>query len=144
MVRPVILEPPRQPPLVLSIPVHDPDDRRFARRGAAKYDVTSVGGLTGAEVPDRWVAVGKGGHGIVPGIEPTNLRSAPGQIRFEIAIEMVGVGALRLELPGNFGPRQLAREKNGPVVGPHGHVGTASSMLGIAISRPEPMNLAAR
>ena len=70
--------------------------------GAAESDLTAIGRLAAAKVPHRRVGAGKRGNSRVARIQLADLRPPSGQLRFEIALEMVGVWPLRLKFPRDF------------------------------------------
>src|SRR5262249_11396980 len=69
--------------------------------------------------------------------------SATCQLWFEIAVEMIDVGSLRLEFPRNLGSGQAPGIQDGAVTRPDRHVRTAAARHGIAVRRGEPHRLPA-
>src|SRR5439155_15534075 len=65
------------------------------------------------------------------------------ELGLELAVEVVDVRALRLEFPRHLGTRQAAREEDGAVAGPCGHVRPTAPRLRVAVGRREPHGLAA-
>ena len=77
-------------------------------------------------------------------VEPANLGAASSEFGLVVAVEVVDIGALRLEFPGNLGSRKAARKEDGAVAGPCGHVRSASPSFRVAVRRREPHGLSAR
>ena len=77
-------------------------------------------------------------------VEPADFRAATRELGLIVAVEVVDVRAMGLKFPGNPGLRQAAREENGAVAGPCGHIRPAAPRLGIAIRRREPHRLIIR
>ena len=102
MIRPAILQPSREQSLISSIRIHHPNRRHGACLGATKNNLLPVRRFTGAEIPDRRFAARELRDGAVARIEPANLRATSGEFRFEVAVEMISVRALRLEFPRHF------------------------------------------
>ena len=85
-----------------AIGIHDPQRRDVAAGCATENDLTATGRNAGSKIPDGRTAVREANRFSGVRIEPTNLCATARRIWFEIAIEMVDVGTLRLVLPGNY------------------------------------------
>src|SRR5207247_7411459 len=77
-------------------------------------------------------------------IEAANFRAAAGEFRFEVAVEVVGVGTLRLEFPRDLRARKLPREQDVTVAGPSRHVRAATAVLRSAVGCSKPLGLPVR
>src|SRR5258705_9922864 len=78
------------------------DGRRSAGLGPAENDVPAVRRFAGAKIPDRRVTLREARDSAVQRVEAADLRAAPGKVRLEITIEVIGVGTLRLEFPSDL------------------------------------------
>ena len=81
--------------------------------------------------------------GFVPGIQAADFGAAAGEFRFPIAVEVIGVGAIGLEFPGDAGVGQKAGEENLTGFCPRGHVGAAAATHRRAVGGTEPVWLTA-
>ena len=144
VVRAAVVDPSGDEPRVPAVGIHHPDRRRSSRPGPAEDHVLAVGRFARAKIPDRWIASGEVRDPSVARIEPADLGAAAGEFGFEVAVEVVHVGALGLVFPGDLGARQPAREEDRAVVGPRGDVRAASPRLRVAVGGREPHGLAAR
>src|SRR5262249_17884949 len=115
-----------------------------ARLRATEGQVPAVPRLAGAEVPGRRPALRQDGDAPVARVEPADLGAASRELGLVVAVEVVDVGPLRLEVPGDLGTGEARREEDGAVAGPGRHVGSAAAGLRVAVARREPHGLPAR
>ena len=83
------------------------------------------------------------GDAPVARVEPADLGAASGELGLEVAVEVVDVGALRLEFPRDLGSREASGKEDGAVARPGGHVRSASPSFRVAVGRREPHGLSA-
>jgi len=124
-----------------AVRLHDPEARRFAGARAAEGDLGAVRGFHRPEIPDTRGGCSEIGDLAGDRMDPGDAGAAAGEGGFEVAIEVVGVRALRLVLPGDLGIGDPAWEQDVSVAGPRGNVGTATGPFGTAVSGPEPHGL---
>ena len=136
VVRALVFEAAGQEALVVTVGVHDPNARHPAGLGAAEDDPTAIGRLAGAEIPNWRSGAGQRHQGTVAGFQAADLHAAAGLLGFEIAVEMVGVRALRLILQSDFGAGHLPRKQDVTVVRPAGDIGTAAAVFGVVHKWP--------
>ena len=102
--------------LMASMGVHDPSRGRVARGGAAEDNPLAIGRLAHPKVGR--IGRREARDRIIPRIEPAEFRAAARQVRFVIAVEMVGIRSLWLEFPGHFGAGQSPRKEDGIIMRP--------------------------
>src|SRR5438445_13793709 len=136
-----IIQSLRQLASVAAVGIHHPNSWHTASGGAAKHDLPPFGRFAGAKVPDRRLGLSEPLDRTVARVEPADFRAAARQLRLEVAVEMVGVGPLRLELPRDFRAGEPVREKNRAVARPGGDVRAAAAVLRVAVGGPEPHGL---
>ena len=89
MVRARVVEATGNEACLPAIGIHHPNCRRPAGLRSAEHDLFPIRRFAGAEIPNRKFVVRKPRHGSVPRIQPADFRAATGEVRLEIAIEMV-------------------------------------------------------
>jgi len=123
MVCTLVFEAAGQEARVATVGVHHPNRRHATRFGATEDNKTTVRRRTGRQPRDAAAAR----------VQPPDLYAAACLLRFEIAIEVVSVGPLRLTLPRDLRSRKSRREQDLTVVRPGG-VQKAARRSRVAIS----------
>src|SRR5213079_2197457 len=100
--------------------------------------------FAGAKIPDGRVTLRQAHDRAILWIEAANFRTAAGEFRFEVAVEVISVGTLRLEFPRDLRARKFPREQDVTVARPSGHVRTAATVLRPTVGRRKPVGLSIR
>ena len=130
-----------EPPGVGSVGIHTPDFGHSARLRPAENDGAPVGRLAGPQVPNGGAAPGQGPDCAAGGVDPADLRAAPGRFRLVVTVEVVRVRTLRLVFPGNLAAWELSRKENGAVSSPREHIGPSAAVSRTAVAGAEPVVL---
>lgn len=126
---------------VVPVSISHPNGRNCAGFSTAIDQLVPAGGFAGPEVPGRRRCGCERGYLSGGWVEATDLSAAICEFRFEVAVEVVGIGSLMLVFPGDFGVGESAREEDLAIVSPSGEAGASATVGEVTVGRPKPHGL---